>query len=112
MKSHVLLTRKILDKIDFPEDYLVVREGAGSHHELLSGEGYPDHKAGDDISKEIRLLTILDIYEALTARDRPYKKSIPPERALQILHSMAEEGSLDGEILQLFEKSMAWKAIE
>ncbi len=111
MQSHVMLTRKILEKIDFPEDYMVVREWASCHHELLNGNGYPEKRAGDEISNEIRLLTILDIYEALTSRDRPYKKSIPPEKALKILESMAEEGSLDRDILELFEQSSAWKVI-
>ena len=111
MQSHVSVTARILDKIDFPDDYLVVREWASSHHELLNGKGYPQHRSGDEISKEIRLLTILDVYEALTAKDRPYKKPIPPERALRILHDMADEGSLDKDILGLFEKSGAWKAI-
>lgn len=111
MQSHVLLTQKILEKIDFPDDYLVVREWAGSHHELLNGKGYPDHKQGDMIAKEIRLLTILDIYEALTAKDRPYKKPMPAEKAFKILYSMADEGSIDREILDLFEKSGAWREI-
>ena len=111
MQSHVLVTRKILDKIDFPDEYIVVREWASAHHELLNGRGYPDHKEGEMISREVRLLTILDIYEALTAKDRPYKKPIPPDKALQILHSMADEGSLDKDVLALFEKSGAWKEI-
>ena len=84
---------------------------AGAHHELKNGRGYPDHKCGDDIPQEVCLLTILDIFEALTAKDRPYKKPIPVEKAWDILHSMADEGSLDKDILALFEKSEAWKAI-
>ena len=111
MQSHVSVTKKILDRIDFPDDYLMVRDWASSHHELLNGKGYPEHKCGNDISKEVRLLTILDIYEALTAKDRPYKKPIPPDKALQILHSMAEEGSIDKELLELFERSNAWRAV-
>lgn len=111
MQSHVSVTARILDKIDFPDDYLVVRDWASSHHEMLNGNGYPEHRRGNEIAKESRLLTILDIYEALTAKDRPYKKPIPPDRALQILHSMADEGSLDKDILELFERSEAWKAI-
>ena len=63
------------------------------------------------IPREVRLLTILDIFEALTAKDRPYKKPIPVERSLEILRSMVREGNIDGEILDLFEKSEAWKAI-
>ena len=111
MQSHVLVTRKILEKMDFPDEYLIIREWASSHHEFLNGNGYPEHKSGNSISREVRLLTILDIYEALTAKDRPYKKSIPAEKALGILHSMAEEGCLDKDVLTLFENSNAWKAI-
>jgi len=58
---------------------------------------------------EVRLLTILDIFEALTAKDRPYKKPFSPERALAILRSMSEEGAVDGSLLSLFEQSRAWE---
>lgn len=109
MQSHVILTKKILEKVDFPDEYKVVCEWAQSHHELLNGKGYPEHRCGDDIPKEVRLLTILDIFEALTANDRPYKKPVPVKNALNILHSMAEEGSIDKEVLNLFEKSNAWE---
>ena len=54
-------------------------------------------------------MTILDIFDALTARDRPYKPPMPVEKALSVLQSMVREGSLDGEILALFEKSRAWE---
>jgi len=111
MQSHVILTGKILEKVDFPDDFRMVREWARSHHELLNGKGYPEHKCGDDIPKEVRLLTILDIFEALTASDRPYKKSISVQGALHILHSMADEGSIDKEILALFEQSNAWEFV-
>lgn len=111
MQSHVILTKKILEKVDFPDDYMVVHEWAQSHHELLNGKGYPERKSGDNIPKEVRLLTILDIFEALTASDRPYKKSISVEGALKILHSMTDEGSIDKEILALFEQSEAWKSV-
>lgn len=109
MQNHVVVTKKILNRVSFPDDYEMIPEWAGSHHELKNGRGYPDHKQGDQIPKEVCLLTILDIYEALTTKDRPYKKPMPPEKAWSILHSMADEGSLDSEVLELFEKSGAWK---
>ena len=56
-------------------------------------------------------MTILDIFEALTAKDRPYKKPMPVERALSILESMVSSGDLDGEILGLFKESRAWEKI-
>ena len=83
-------------------------EWASAHHEYIDGSGYPDHLSGDELGREVRLLTILDIYDALTADDRPYKKPLPTEKAFSILHSMVEEGKIDGEILDLFEKSEAW----
>ena len=57
----------------------------------------------------MRLLSILDVFDALTAKDRPYKKPMPIEKALSILHGMVDEGALDGEILALFEQSQAWE---
>ena len=63
---------------------------------------------GDEISWETRLLTIIDIYDALTAEDRPYKPPMPPEKAFAILESMKDEGKIDGEILKDFYESKAW----
>ena len=89
----------------------MVPDWASEHHELLSGAGYPRKMHDSAIPREVRLLTILDIFEALTAKDRPYEKPIPVERSLEILRSMVREGNIDGKILDLFEKSEAWKAI-
>ena len=83
---------------------------ASEHHEQVNGCGYPLHLKGDDIPREARLLTILDIFEALTASDRPYKKPMSVERSLNILHSMVDEGRIDGDILKKFENSRAWEA--
>ena len=89
----------------------MVPDWASEHHELLGGAGYPLKMSGDAIPHEVRLLTILDIGEALTAKDRPYKKPIPVERSLDILHSMVREGSIDADILDLFIQSRAWEAV-
>ncbi|MBR4760351.1 MAG: hypothetical protein IK078_09435 [Lachnospiraceae bacterium] len=105
------MTRRILEKVQFPDAYTDVPNWASMHHELINGTGYPDHKKNDEIPMEVRLLTILDIYEALTAKDRPYKKPFSPEKAFGILHNMADEGSLDPDILTLFEQSRAWEDI-
>lgn len=109
MEGHVTATARILEQVAFPKQYARVPEWAGAHHELLNGTGYPDHRTADSLPKEVRLLTILDVFDALTARDRPYKPPMPTEKALAILHSMAGEGSLDEEILNLFETSRAWE---
>ncbi len=111
IQSHAVVTGRILDQIQFPDEYCHVPIWASEHHELLSGRGYPYHLTGDQIPREVRLLTILDIFEALTAKDRPYKKPMPLERALSILESMASNGDLDGEILALFKESKAWEKV-
>jgi HD-GYP domain-containing protein (c-di-GMP phosphodiesterase class II) len=123
MESHVVVTGRILDQVTFPKLYAQVPQWAAGHHELLNGKGYPNHILGRDadgqdlkdadghknIPDEVRLLTILDVFDALTARDRPYKPAMPVERALSILHSMVDEGAMDNSILELFEASRAWE---
>ncbi|MBR7037718.1 MAG: hypothetical protein IKI21_00500, partial [Oscillospiraceae bacterium] len=71
--------------------------------------GYPDHLKGDAIPWETRLLTIIDIYDALTAEDRPYKPPLPPEKAFAILRGMAKDGKIDAQILERFYESRAWE---
>jgi len=109
MEGHVTVTSHILRHVSFPDEYEQVPEWASAHHELLNGNGYPHHRSGEEIPREVRLLTILDVFDALTARDRPYKPPMPVEKALSVLRSMADEGSLDKEILALFEQSRAWE---
>ncbi len=109
MESHVTATEKILGGVFFPKQYAKTPLWAAAHHELLNGRGYPQHLGAEAIPPEVRILTILDVFDALTARDRPYKPPMPVEKALSILHSMAAEGSIDAEILDLFERSKAWE---
>ena len=111
MQSHVVVTGRILARVMFPKIYAQVPQWAAAHHELLNGKGYPNHITAEELPAEVRLLTILDVFEALTARDRPYKPPMPLDRALSILHSMVDEGSVDGKILNLFEESKAWEGI-
>ncbi len=110
IESHVSITGKILKDVDFPKEFGDVPAWASSHHEFINGEGYPAHVKGDDLPPETRLLTILDVFEALTASDRPYKKPMPAERALVILDSMVQEGKIDDNMLSLFKESKAWEA--
>lgn len=112
MQSHVVVTGRILNQMKFPKMYAQVPKWAAAHHELLNGRGYPNHLTAEDIPDEVRLLTVLDVFEALTARDRPYKPPMSLDKALGILHSMAEkEGSIDPKLLALFEESKAWEGI-
>ncbi|MBR6380961.1 MAG: GAF domain-containing protein [Lachnospiraceae bacterium] len=109
IEEHVEYTEKMLTEMDFDGDYKMVPVWASGHHEFLNGTGYPHHLSAPQLPKETRILTILDIYDALTAEDRPYKPPMPAEKAFGILESMASEGKLDGELLQLFKRSGAWK---
>lgn len=111
MESHVRITERILAQVYFPDEYAQVPVWAKKHHEFLNGNGYPEHLTADNISIEARLLTIMDVFEALIARDRPYKSGIPVEQAISILRNMADEGSIDSYILELFIESKAWETI-
>ena len=109
MESHVVFTDKLLSEIRFSKKLSHVRAWAAAHHELLDGSGYPKHLKGDQIPMEVRMLTILDIFDALVAEDRPYKPGVPVEKALKILTDMAEkEGKLDPELTRLFVESRCW----
>jgi len=109
MEGHVVETRKLLEEIKFSNEYKNVIEQASNHHEFLDGSGYPMHISDGTINTSVRVITILDIFDALTSCDRPYKKAASPERAIAILKSMAEEGKLDENLLKLFSESGAWE---
>lgn len=108
IESHVTFTKKLLSKMEFRGEYKNVPLWASGHHEFLDGSGYPEKLAGDDIPWETRLLTVLDIYDALTAEDRPYKPPVAPEKAFAVLRDMVQEGKLDGSIVESFFESGAW----
>ena len=110
MEEHVSITGKLLSQIRFSRELSHVPQWASAHHELLNGSGYPNHLSGDAIPYEVRIITILDVFDALVADDRPYKPGMPIEKALFILQSMAErEGKLDPELTRLFCQSECWK---
>jgi len=100
MESHVEMTAKILSKVYFNKNYEDVPKWAAMHHEFLNGTGYPNHLSAEDLPIEARILTIVDVYDALTCSDRPYKKPMPKEKALEILCSMVEEGKMDGTLVK------------
>ena len=112
MEGHVTMTARMLSEMKFTGDYAGTPVWAAGHHEMLDGSGYPQGLRGEEIPRETRLLTILDIFNALTACDRPYKPALPVNKALAILHDMADGGKLDGAILALFEESRAWEGSE
>ena len=109
MQSHVVYTGRMLDKMNFEGVYSSVPGWASAHHEFIDGSGYPKHLKDEEIPYQVRFLTIIDVYDALTAEDRPYKPPMPPEKAFGILESMADEGKIDRVVLRLFKESEAWK---
>ena len=106
MEEHVIMTSKILSKMHFNSHYANVKTYAETHHELLNGTGYPKHLKGNELSIESRILAVCDIFDALTASDRPYKLPIPKEKAFSILYAMADEEKLDRKLISWLEKAL------
>ena len=105
INAHAKLSVDILNSLPFPKKYQQIPQISGNHHEKLNGKGYPQGLKNDEISFEARILTIADIFEALTASDRPYKQSMPLSTAMKILYTMAKEGELDKEMVKFFYSS-------
>lgn len=101
MERHVLYSYELLQIIDWPYDLRNVPAIASSHHEKLDGTGYPHGKSSGTLGVIERVLAVADVFDALTAKDRPYKKAIPPEIALSIIKKEVDTGKLDPEIFQL-----------
>ncbi len=99
MQNHVVYTDKILSHMQFGEKFKDVRKMAANHHELLNGKGYPNGLDGEKLDTMTRILTIMDIYDALIADDRPYKRPKPNDIAFEILDKEAEFGKIDKELL-------------
>ena len=109
MRDHAAATGRILNEITYWKHFEGISDWAFDHHEFLDGSGYPQGLKGDDIKIEPRIITMMDIFEALTTRERPYRMGMPPERAIGILQDMAEEGKLDKNIVRLFADSKIWE---
>jgi len=102
MESHVTHSFHFLTKIPWTPVMRGIPEIAYGHHEKLDGSGYPRGLTAAQIPLQAKMMTISDIYDALTAQDRPYKRAVPAETALQILHNEAGEGKLDEDLLDIF----------
>lgn len=102
INEHMLGTIKMLENLPFPKELSRVPRYASTHHETLKGTGYPRRLTGDDLSIPERILVISDIFEALTAADRPYKKAKPISVAVDIMYKMALDEHLDIELFRLF----------
>ncbi|ASJ72734.1 HD domain-containing phosphohydrolase [Granulosicoccus antarcticus] len=105
INDHVNQTILMLDSVSFPKNLKRVPAIAGSHHEKLDGSGYPRGLGAQELGIEERIMTIADIFEALTAPDRPYKRAKTLGESLLIMRDMGEQGLIDAELLELFVES-------
>ena len=99
MESHVVMTERILKKVQFHSFYKDAPLFASQHHECLNGKGYPNKITAEQIPLESRILAVADICDALLATDRPYKQPMPKEKAFFILEDMAKFGNIDGKLV-------------
>ncbi len=109
INSHIVATINILEALPFPKQLKRVPEYAGSHHERMDGKGYPRGLRGDEMPLQARIMAIADVFEALTARDRPYKPGKKLSEALRILQTMSEEGHIDPDLFELFMRERIWE---
>ena len=111
VESHVSKTFDILKMIPWSRGLEQVPEIAYKHHEKLDGTGYPQRLTADQIPPQTRMMTICDIYDALTARDRPYKLAMTPERALDIIAANVTAGKLDSAYFDVFLKARIYNPV-
>lgn len=112
IESHVIHTYNFVSKIPWPPEFKNIPEFALKHHEKLDGSGYPYNLKGkDQIPIQARMMAIADIYDALTASDRPYKKAMPPEKAISILEEEANRNKIDPDLFELFVRYKIYEKI-
>ncbi|WP_372861718.1 GAF and HD-GYP domain-containing protein [Pseudoalteromonas sp.] len=109
MKRHMDVTANILNTLPFPKHLSNVTEYALGHHEKLDGTGYPRGLTKEQMSVPARLMAIADIFEALSAVDRPYKKAKPVSECLHIIGQMVESNHIDADIFAIFIESEVYK---
>ncbi|OEF55265.1 HD domain-containing phosphohydrolase [Enterovibrio norvegicus] len=102
INDHIIQTINMLNKLPYPEHLRRIPEIAGGHHEKLDGKGYPNGLSDANLPIDSRIMAVADIFEALTASDRPYKKAKKLSEALKILAFMAKDRHVDPHLFQLF----------
>ncbi len=111
IESHVVYTFNFLSQIPWTKELRGVPAIARAHHEKLNGTGYPYKLNGDQIPLQTKMMTICDIFDALTASDRPYKRAVPVERALSILDECVQASEIDAELFRLFRESKVYERV-
>lgn len=102
INNHISVTIKMLESLPYPKHLATVPEYAGGHHEKMDGTGYPRGLTREQMSIPARIMGIADIFEALTAGDRPYKKAMPLSQALAILGRMKQDNHIDPDLFDVF----------
>ena len=102
INHHVVTTIEMLRYLPFPKVLSGVPEIAGAHHERIDGKGYPNGTKGYELSPQSKILALADVFEALTAADRPYKVPLPLSTVSKIIENMIDEGHLDKDLTELF----------
>jgi HD-GYP domain-containing protein (c-di-GMP phosphodiesterase class II) len=109
IEAHVLHTVNFLQQIPWTSELRNVTEIARGHHEKLNGSGYPYRLSAPEIPLQTRMMTISDIFDALAAADRPYKKAVSVERALQILHQAVQDNEIDPQLFSIFKTAKIYQ---
>ncbi len=109
INHHVTVTIQMLEALPWPKHLMNVPEYAGGHHERVDGKGYPRGLRGDQMSVQARIMGIADIFEALTARDRPYKPGKTLTESLQILGKMRVDGHIDPDLFDIFVRTRVYE---
>jgi HD-GYP domain-containing protein (c-di-GMP phosphodiesterase class II) len=112
IRSHVVHTYNFLSKIPWGKSMARIPEIARAHHERLDGSGYPNGMTSDQIPLLSKIMAIADIYDALTAADRTYKKAMPVEKALRIIESEAAAGFLDLDLVNIFIENKVYSVVD
>jgi HD-GYP domain-containing protein (c-di-GMP phosphodiesterase class II) len=102
INHHIVATNKMLEQLPWPRHLRNVPEYAGGHHERMDGKGYPKGLTRDQMSVQARVMGIADIFEALTASDRPYKRGMKLSQAMEIMHKLCTSGHIDPELFDVF----------
>jgi HD-GYP domain-containing protein (c-di-GMP phosphodiesterase class II) len=111
IESHVTHSFNFLTQIPWTPDYRNIPEIARAHHEKLNGRGYPNGLKSAEIPVQAKMMTICDIYDALAASDRPYKRAVPTDRALEILKLCVRDEEIDPELFRLFLDAQVYRLI-
>ena len=109
INGHMVQTIRMLESLPFPRNLKRVPEYAGGHHEKMDGTGYPKGLFAGDMSIPARIMAVADVFEALTASDRPYKPGMPLSRAMRIMGDMKAKNHLDPELFDVFVKSGTYR---